>query len=593
MKCCQALVAMFLALCLTGCDLISVTLGVDLRRQPTPDVVATQAAMISRAKGTPLDGPTSGTATRPPATAAPEVDLSDCTLAVGFVSETVPDNSVMVAGESFSKTWEVRNVGTCPWGGGIVLRAQGGDRFGAPEQVNVPYVAPGESIQLTLSMTAPTGPGTYRSDWRLCAEDADCFGTTLWAQVVVVAASPTATGTPSPGPTSTPSSTPTATSTPTRTLTPSSTPTPTSTATPTTTPTATASPTATPTPTNTPTFTPTWTPTITRTPTNTPTPTVTPTSTRTPTPTSRPDPRQLLYVAGGPGIRPEVRLVQVDGATRMNLTGNPAQDVWPSWSPDGSRIAFVSDRTGNNDLYVMFADGSGLRNLTDSPDSESYPSWSPDGSRIAFVSGGELCLMDSDGSHRVCLTKTNLSRAATWSPDGSVLLHECGTDLCAVQPDTGTERNLTGQPTVDTSPVWSPDGSRIAFVSGRDHNWEIYVMNADGTNCRRLTDNPLDDLWPAWSPDGETIAFASRREVNDVLRWDIYVMDSDGTNLRRLATGGLARKPAWSRDARSVAYYSDQDGVLGQICVIDLATSKSTCLVSGVETGAAPPAWRP
>ncbi len=588
-----ALVTVLLLLCLTGCDMVSDMLGVDLGRQPTPDVMGTQAAMISRSQGTPvgtltINAPASGSPTN-----VPEADLTDCTLAVSFVSETVPDNTTMIAGQTFDKTWTVRNAGTCAWGRGIVLRSQGGERFGVTEQVQAPYAEPGESVALTLSMTAPTTPGTYRSDWRLCAEGDECFGTTFWAQILVVAASPTPSVTPLPTPSSTPtdtpppSPTPTNTATPTNTLTPSRTPTPSDTPTPTNSPTATSTPTATPSPTAT------LTPTVTPTPSNTPTPTVTPTSTPTPTPTMRPDPRQLLYVAGGAGIRPEARMIQVDGATQVNLTNNPGWDAWPCWAPDGSRIAFVSDRAGNNDIYVVGVDGSGLRNLTSTPENELYPAWSPDGTRIAFVSEGDLYVMNADGSNPAKLTATNLSRPPTWSPDGTTLLYECDRDLCAFCLDTNTETNLTETSTIDTWPIWAPDGSRIAFVSGRDRNWEIYVMEADGSNVRRLTDNPYDDLWPAWSPDGEHIAFASRRTVNGALSWDIYLVAPDGTGLHRLDTGGQARKPAWSRDAETVAFYSDEGGVLGQICILDLATSKRTCIVDGVETGAEPPAWRP
>src|SRR5216117_1854859 len=108
--------------------------------------------------------------------------------------------------------------------------------------------------------------------------------------------------------------------------------------------------------------------------------------------------------------------------------------------------------------------------------------------------------------------------------------------------DGSDPRNLTNNPGGDDTPAWSPDGTRIAFTSARDGNWEIYVMNADGSNATRLTDNGAQ--MPAWSPDGTRIAFTSARDGN----WEIYVMNADGSDPRNLtnnpaADGGAAWRP--------------------------------------------------
>jgi len=152
--------------------------------------------------------------------------------------------------------------------------------------------------------------------------------------------------------------------------------------------------------------------------------------------------------------------------------------------------------------------------------------------------------------------------------------------------------NLTQQPALDFWPVWSPDGQQIAFVSGRDRNWEIYAVNADGTRATNLTRSPSDDRWPAWSPDGRLLAFASQRVVEGSRQWDIYVMNADGTGVRRLPTGGFARMPSWSPDGTTLAFYSDHGGVLGQVCTIGVTGRGLACLAAGAESGDAPPAWR-
>jgi len=166
-----------------------------------------------------------------------------------------------------------------------------------------------------------------------------------------------------------------------------------------------------------------------------------------------------------PNCRLEIYAMDADGSNVTRLTGDPAVDWGPAWSPDGRRIAFTSERDGNTDIYVMDADGSNVIPLTNAPSWDGGPAWSPDGRRIAFASDRdsnyEIYVMDTDGSHVTC---------------------------------------LTNNPSQDDNPVWSPDGSRIAFISNRDGNFEIYVMDADGSNVTNLTQNPADDGYLAWSP---------------------------------------------------------------------------------------------
>jgi TolB protein len=198
----------------------------------------------------------------------------------------------------------------------------------------------------------------------------------------------------------------------------------------------------------------------------------------------------------------------------VNLTNDPAADFCPAWSPDGSKFAFATDRDGpahfNYEIYVANADGSDPVRLTDddslepgsrTPAMDRFPNWSPDGSRIAFESnrdgGVDIYVMNADGTDPVKLTSGS---HPAWSPDGSRIAFDPGflggRGIMIIDADGTNPVTLTS----GTHPAWSPDGAWIAFVSDRDGNDEIYVIRADGTGLMRLTDNAASDYDPVWRP---------------------------------------------------------------------------------------------
>jgi hypothetical protein len=230
-------------------------------------------------------------------------------------------------------------------------------------------------------------------------------------------------------------------------------------------------------------------------------------------PALSPDGRKVAFSVADPsnGDNWDIYVINVDGTGLTNLTNHPEFDGWrPAWSPDGQQIAFFSTRDDpiNDEVYVMNADGSNVRRLTDNPADDANMTWSPDGTRIAWETNREgdfdIWIMDADGSN----------------PTG-----------------------LTVDPADDEWPAWSPDGTKIAFDSGRDGNWEIYVINVDGTGLTNLTNDPGFDSAAAWSNDGSKIAFISDRDGGV----DIWVMNADGSNPVNVTNDGAADFfPSWS-----------------------------------------------
>jgi Tol biopolymer transport system component/tRNA A-37 threonylcarbamoyl transferase component Bud32 len=315
---------------------------------------------------------------------------------------------------------------------------------------------------------------------------------------------------------------------------------------------------------------PTNTPTPSPVPTATPTPTLTPTATLTPTPTLTPTlappSGRLAFVSDRTG-KGDIYIMGVDGSGLFNLTDDPAEDKHPSWAPGGGRVAFVSDRNGQPDVYVAFADGSSVIRITNDRAGEENPIWSPDGSLIAYQSGHDgnwdIFVTDPLGSAVAQITHDPAAaQALAWSPDSQRLVFASSrsgnADIFVVNIDGRDPRPLTSHAAPDNEPAWSPlDGTRIAFTSWRNANADIYVVNANGGDPVRLTTDPSDDRFPLWSPDGSKIAFVSERDGNQ----DIYVMNADSSNLVRLTDDpandfGLV----WSPSSQYVAFMSFRDG---------------------------------
>ena len=252
----------------------------------------------------------------------------------------------------------------------------------------------------------------------------------------------------------------------------------------------------------------------------------------------------------------------------------------PTDLPDASRdrIVFVSDASGNYDIYAIDQDGGNRVQLTSAATSELQPTPSPDGSRIAFVSNGgvglaEIFLMNPDGTGAIQITGLpgqfpGLATMPSWSPDGLRILFTgylggMGQgDLFVMNADGSNWVNLTNDDSMpDEYGAWSPDGRQIAFArwAGSPLLLHIHVMDADGGNVRQLTSGEFDDLSPAWSPDSRRIVFARQTAGGTASR--IYWVSSTGAGLRPLTDDqGVDSEPSWSRDGKRLLFNSGRDG---------------------------------
>lgn len=210
----------------------------------------------------------------------------------------------------------------------------------------------------------------------------------------------------------------------------------------------------------------------------------------------------------------EIYVMNTDGSNIRQLTYNFIQDTQPAWSPDGNFIAFSSDRdgsyVGNSDIFLMDSDGTGVINLTKTVGINEYNAfWSLDGKKIGFLSdaGGfeDYYVMNVNGTGIRLLQDFEFLNFAWPNVFGDYYLYaalngnsyDIFIDLFA-NPKGGI--NLTKHPSNDVYPTWSPDGRKIAFVSDRDLNNEIYIMNSDGSSQTRITFSNADDNHPCWSP---------------------------------------------------------------------------------------------
>jgi len=228
-----------------------------------------------------------------------------------------------------------------------------------------------------------------------------------------------------------------------------------------------------------------------------------------------------------------------DGTNIARLTNNAAHDDEAVWSPDGNRIAYHGE---GDDIWVMNADGSTATRLGNSG-ADQHPQWSPGGTRIAWLGTlavvpgtGDILIMDADGGSKQHMNQVSASDFG-WSADGAKVAYTTGGGLLVVVNADGSDSTLIFSETNASiwDPRFSPDRTRVAFglsSSSNGNQFDVYLVNADGTNLKRLTTDPAWDTNPVWSPDGTKLVFASQRDGNQL----VWMMNADGTNQVRISS---------------------------------------------------------
>jgi TolB protein len=258
---------------------------------------------------------------------------------------------------------------------------------------------------------------------------------------------------------------------------------------------------------------------------------------------------KIVYVSGREQKR-DLYIMDYDGHSARKLTNHRSIILSPHCSPDGSKIAFNSDKVWSQDVYVLtLAPRVEEKRLTRGLKLEQSPEWSPDGRRIAYSANGDIFVANADGTGAVNLTRHHsIDVSPTWSPDGrqiAFVSDRAGSPgIYVMNSNGGNVRKITSGG-YSTDPAWSPNISvnRIAFVRVEGGEANIFTVNPDGSDVQKLTRGSRRNENPSWSPDGHYVSFSSTRGGAK----NIYIMYLNGENQRSLTKDGGKSFPTWCR----------------------------------------------
>lgn len=259
---------------------------------------------------------------------------------------------------------------------------------------------------------------------------------------------------------------------------------------------------------------------------------------------------RILFVSDKTGNK-EVYSSDYDGGNVIQLTRNRHINISPQWSPDGGKVIYSSYKNGEPALYMLDLRTGKDTAVSARPGINIGARFSPDGARVALTLSGEKSpelhiLTLATGVYTRLTDNYGIDVSPTWSPDGTRLAYTSDTSgnphIFMIDLTVGKSTRLTYDGKYNSSPAWSPDGKHIAFSRSDDAGFAIWVMDASGGNERQLTSEGNNQS-PSWSPDNRHIIFSGTASG----RTSLYIMQADGTGIRRIETGvGGESAPAWS-----------------------------------------------
>ncbi len=260
---------------------------------------------------------------------------------------------------------------------------------------------------------------------------------------------------------------------------------------------------------------------------------------------------RIAYVSDRTGYK-ELYVMDYDGRNPLKVTADRSLCMSPAWSPDGKTLAYVSYRDKNPDLYGLDLETGRRWKISGTAGLNISPAWSPGGKRLAVAlskdGSAEIYVMTRDGNDLERLTYGVYDNVApSWAPNGREIVFNSGrsgSPQIYIMGADGTDvRRITFEGAYNASPQWSPRADRIVFVTQVNGLFKIATISPDGSNFQQLTTGRGNDENPSWSPSGRQIVFSSNREG----RFNLYIMNADGSDIERITPNDANfTSPAWS-----------------------------------------------